>query len=435
MKSRGISWLAAPFLAVAIPTLALVARTEAQPPASTPSTPPPVLELPDPLEKPDGTELTSAWDWPEQRDHLFDLFETEVYGRAPEAPDGIKATVIEEGDAFGGLASRRQVRIELVDSGPQVDVLLYWPRHHQHPTSFFIGLNFLGNHSISDDPEVFLPSSWMRRHEEFSPDYRATEAGRGRRASRWPVRTLLEKGYGLVTAYYGDIDPDFDDGFQNGIHAHFAGGEGQEPGDDEWGSIAAWAWGLSRIMDYVETTRDFDATRNVLFGHSRLGKTALWAAAVDPRFLAVISNNSGCGGAALSKRRVGETVEAINTRFPHWFAKNFHRYNGREEELPVDQHQLLALIAPRWLYVASASEDAWADPEGEFQAVLAAAPVFELLGEPPFPATEMPAPDQPIIGGLSYHVRSGPHDVTLWDWERYIEFADLHIGSEEIGVP
>ncbi len=396
---------------------------------------PPSLELPDPLTKPDGTRLTSAWDWPEQRERLLKIFESEVYGRSPRPPDEIEATVIEEGVAFGGLAARRQVRLTLVPGGPAVDLLLYRPGHHQHPSSSFVALNFLGNHSISDDPDVLLPSSWLRRHEEFSPEHRATEAGRGSRTSRWPVRTLLESGYGLVTAYYGDIDPDFDDGFQNGLHPHFYS-EGQSlPADDEWGSIAAWAWGLSRIRDYLETTSDFDASRIVLFGHSRLGKAALWAAAIDTRFPAVISNNSGCGGAALSKRKMGETVAAINTRFPHWFAKNFHGYNDREADLPVDQHQLLALIAPRSLYVASASEDAWADPQGEFEAVAAAAPVFALLGEPAFQASEMPAADQPFIGSLSYHLRTGRHDVTLWDWERYIEFADLHIGSDAIDSP
>lgn len=388
----------------------------------------PAYTLPDPLIGSDGRPVRDAAAWYERRrGEILELFETHVYGKAPAAPERLDVELIEEADdALGGTARRRQVRIHFCrEQEVGMDLLIYLPRGAGGPVPLFLGLNFHGNHTVHPDPAIALPRSWVRADGEGVVEHRAGEGGRGSKRSRWPVERILARGYGLATIYYGDIDPDFHDGFRNGVHGVFDPPGPRPP--TAWGAIAAWAWGLSRALDYLETWEAVDARRVAVIGHSRLGKTALWAGATDPRFALVVSNNSGCGGAALSRRRFGETVARINTSFPHWFCENFKAYNGREDELPVDQHMLLALIAPRPLYVASATEDLWADPRGEFLAAKAAGEVYRLLGAEPLPAEQMPPPNRSVAGTVGYHIREGRHDITSFDWECYLDFADRHL--------
>ena len=400
------------------------------PPPLTSESDVPAYSLPAPLRMQNGQPLATPTDWTERRrPELLALFEEHVYGRTPTAEVQVRFDVRSvEPRALDGTATRKEIVIRMSGNGRELaaDLLLYLPNGSPGPRPAFLGLNFAGNHTIHADPGITLSSAWFPEWPGIV-DHRATESTRGTGTSRWPVERILSRGYALATACYHDFDPDIDDGFRNGLHPLFyrPGQERPEPG--EWGSIGAWAWGLSRALDYLHSDSAIDPQRVAVIGHSRLGKTALWAGVQDPRFALVISNNSGSGGAALSRRCFGETVEAINVRFPHWFCANFHQYNGREDALPVDQHELLALVAPRPLYVASAEEDLWSDPRGEFLSALGASVVYRMLGAEGLATGKMPAVEQPIYSRIGYHLRSGKHDITAYDWDRYMDFADIHL--------
>jgi (4-O-methyl)-D-glucuronate---lignin esterase len=390
----------------------------------------PAYVLPDPLKLASGQPVKDAATWRNQRRaELLRLFEDNVYGRSPSRPPGMRFERVEiDPKALGGRATRKQVRI-LLDgqtTGPSIELLIYLPNGRSRPSPIFLGLNFGGNHTVHADPAIRLSTRWIAT-SEGAVDHRATEAGRGRDAQSWPVETILSRGYALATAYYGDLEPDHPEGWKDGVRSRFGPGAKGSFGPGDWGAIGAWAFGLQRIVDYLETDHDVDAKRIALFGHSRLGKTALWAGAQDERFALVVSNESGEGGAALARRHFGETTAAITKSFPHWFAGRLKDYADREDQLPVDQHTLLALIAPRPLYVASAEEDLWADPRGEFLSAKAADPVYRLLGKEGLGVADMPKVEVPVGSTVGYHVRRGKHGVTAYDWEQYLAFAERHL--------
>ena len=391
----------------------------------------PDYTLPEPLVMADGTNVASSEMWRmRRRPQILELLRKHVYGRAPvDRPKGMTFKVFDlEHKALNGLATRKQVTVNFTgkEDGPSMDILIYLPGAAKKPVPTFVILNFSGNHTIHRDPAIKLSKRWMRSDRE------ATEQSRGRDYSSYPVEKILARGYGLATIYYGDIDPDYHDDFKNGVHPVFDKLLDGKRALDAWAAICAWAWGLSRAMDYFESDEEIDESRIAVLGHSRLGKTALWAGACDERYALVISNNSGRGGAALSRRRFDETVKQINTSFPHWFCDNFKKYNGEEDRLPVDQHMLIALMAPRPVYVASADEDLWADPRGEFLSCKNAEQVYDLLGLKDLEVEMMPTLNSPVQKGrICYHIRTGGHGLNEYDWQQYMDFAERHFKATE----
>lgn len=387
----------------------------------------PDYDLPELLLTEQGESITTTADWSaHRRSELLQLFREQVYGRFPEGEVATAFDLVEEdSSALDGRAIRKQVRLRFSRKGRshEIALLVYLPAAAEKPVPVFLGLNFYGNHTIHADPNIAISEAWVPNNNRFCiSGNRADEVSRGVRSYRWPVERLLARGYGLATIYCGDIDPDFDDDFENGVHRLFEADDAEKA---RWSTISAWAWGLSRAMDYLQQDAQVDTHQVAVIGHSRLGKAALWAGATDERFALVISNDSGCGGAALSRRRFGETLKDINGNFPHWFCKKFKQYNGREDQLPVDQHQLLALMAPRPLYVASAEQDQWADPKGEYLSLYQAAAVYQLYGQQAALLASPPQVNTPRhIDKLGYHIRTGSHDITRYDWERYMDFAD-----------
>lgn len=393
----------------------------------------PPYVLPDPLMMNDGTKVETADQWSARRAELYELFAREMFGQTPDLPVTVDFTIAEDNsDAFEGKVRRRQIDVTLSrnDRSLTVRLLVYTPANSSQPVPTFLGLNFNGNHTIESDPAIAITTAWVSNsNDSGAKDNRASETGRGSASRRWPIAEICEQGFGVATAYYGELDPDFDDGFTNGVHP-LLDESVESRNKASWGSIAGWAWGLSRLLDVLEKLDQIEGTQVMVVGHSRLGKTALWAGASDPRFAMVVSNNSGCGGAAISRRRFGETVARINTAFPHWFNDNYLAYNDKEDTATFDQHELIALIAPRPVLITSASEDLWADPKGEFLSGVGAESVYRLLGTNGIATTEPPTAGEAIHSRIGYRMRSGPHDMLLEDWQACMEQARRHVLPE-----
>jgi hypothetical protein len=358
------------------------------------------VDLPDALAASTG-RVRNPTGWGPRRTEILNLFREHVYGRSPEKPDRLQFETIERNDrAMDGTATLERVAVLSTrqDRSHRFELTVFLPHRRSGSAPVFLLLN---NRPATN-----------------------TDPSRREKSGFWPAEQVIARGYGIAALQVGELAPD-NDKFREGVIRLFEGSsEGARPAD-AWAGLAAWAWGASRALDYFETNTRVDSRRIAVVGHSRGGKSALWAGAEDERFALVISNESGEGGAALTRRNFGETLSRITETFPFWFAANYRSFAGRESSLPIDQHMLLSLIAPRALYVASADEDLWSDPRGEFLSLAASSPVFGLWGDRAISADAMPALEQPLVSGRrGYHIRRGPHNLTPYDWDRFMDFAD-----------
>lgn len=360
----------------------------------------PAYTLPDPLKNAAGKVVKKPKEWVNsRRAEVLELFRSNVFGRVPETLWQQSFAIVNTDEkSMNGQATLKQIEITISSEGKSliIHLSLFTPNSAVKPVPAFLLINNRGQANI--DPTRIQKS-------EF-----------------WPAEEVIARGYAIAAFNNSDVDPDNHDEFKDGIHELLD--RGQRSGDS-WGTIAAWAWGASRCMDYLVTDKSIDARKVAVVGHSRGGKTSLWAGAEDTRFAMVVSNESGCGGAALARRRYGETVAVINKAFPHWFCTNYTKFNGNEDEMPFDMHMLLTLTAPRALYVASASDDLWGDPKGSYLALFNAVPVFKLLGKTSgMPESMPPLNTQVTYGNLAYHVRDGGHNMLVKDWNMFMDFAD-----------
>jgi hypothetical protein len=378
--------------------------------------------LPDVLKMQNGKEVTDAKTWTEKRrSEIVKLFEEYQFGKMPPRPTSLSFNVFDTGTSvFNGKAIRKQVTVYFTKdtSDHKMDLLIYLPAKAQKPVPLLLMVSFSANSNMVDDPGVKQGYVWTKEGNKVP-----TSQSRG--FGKIDVESFISAGIGIATVYYGDIEPDFKTGFKYGIRGVYLKPGMKEPAPDEWGAISAWAWGLSRAMDYFETDKQIDAKRVALQGTSRLGKTVLWSGAHDERFKLVIASCSGEGGAAISRRDYGENIKHMTdtSRYYYQFAPNWHSYASDFNASPVDAHMLVALMAPRPLLLQTGDTDYWSDPKGEFPAAVAAEPVYELFGKKG-PTGPMPAAgDQTyLFNTLGYYMHSGGHGTVPSDWPLFIEY-------------
>ncbi|MGB6690549.1 MAG: acetylxylan esterase [Terracidiphilus sp.] len=387
--------------------------------------------LADPLVLNNGKRVRDAKTWfKKRRPEIVEMIETQQFGRAPGRAAEESFEVTDKGTvALDGRAIRRQVTIHLLKdpAAPEIHLLVYLPAAAKKPVPMLFSIGFWANQFAVDDPGITPETVWDPKTNT------RVEAKPIRFFGPTNIVPLLEAGIGYATFYYGDVDPDYAGGFSNGIRKWYLKPGQTERGPDDWGSIAAWAWGMSRVEDYFETDAAIDAKRVAIHGVSRLGKTVMWAGAHDQRFAAVIASCSGEGGAALSHRDFGETIAHLTapSRYPYQFALNYAQYAGFPDKAPFDAHMLIALIAPRPVLLQTGSTDLWSDPKGEFLAAVAAGPVYKLLGKDGLDADVWPAAKAPILHDISYYMHDGGHGMVPTDWDIYIEFLKMHLRPEE----
>lgn len=361
----------------------------------------PKYTLPDVLRKVDGRMVKSTRAWEkERRPEIVSLFKQHVYGQMPAGFDSIRFQLTRKvPGAMDGRACLKEVMVNIWNKGKQVSipVVLFIPNAAKKPAPVFLLIN---NRSKGNtDPDRAVKSTF------------------------WPAEMIIDKGYAIASFHVADAAPDKKDTYQHGVLDQLY--PEQLNRDDGMKAIGAWAWAASRVMDYFETDKDIDAHKVAIVGHSRGGKTSLWAGALDQRFAMVFSSCSGSTGASLARRQYGETISLINKQFGYWFADSYKQYSNRVNELPVDQHMLIALMAPRPVYTTNAVEDRWADPRGSYLSLLNARPVYSLYGRKTALTPEPPPVNFPIVNSfIGYHFREGIHDLNVYDWENFVRFAD-----------
>ncbi len=396
-------------------------------------------EFPDPLVMLDGTKVTTAADWNAGRKpELQALFQHYMYGYLPPKPGKwiVEEVLFTDPTFLDGKATLSESRLAFFnpDLKHRLHVLLVIPNKRSGPAPVFVGMNFCGNHALANHPKIHIPESWVYKSCAGSENERATEKGRGTQSDAWNLDLVIDRGYALANFYSGDIDPDTAD-FSDGIEPAFYKQGQTSPGPSDAGAISAWAWGYHRVIDFLveKHSSAIDVKRIAAVGHSRNGKTTLLAAAMDERIALAIPHQAGCGGTAPSRvaidRKDVETIRRINTVFPHWFCDNFVLFNETPDKLPFDQHCLLALCAPRPVLYSNAVEDQWANPDGQFEMLKAAAPVYALLGTSGLDAKERPASRVLLDSKLGYFIRPGKHSMDREDWGIFLDYADKHFGK------
>jgi dienelactone hydrolase len=402
--------------------------------------------MPDPLVLLDGRRVTTPAQWRrERRPELQRLFQHYMYGQLPPRPEAVRTKLLaEHRDFLDGQATLKLLTLEMgtETNAPRIDLMLVVPNQRSGPAPVFLAMNFCGNHALTADPRVPLARGWLYSSCKGCTNNAATVAARGAQAADWPLSGIIRRGYALAAFYSGDIDSDRKD-VSDGIYAWLARGDAARNEPAHRGSIAAWAWGFHRCVDYLVTDPAVDARRVAAVGHSRNGKTALLAAAFDERIALAIPHQAGCGGTAPSRvapalaapqasgRPIAETVAVINRGFPHWFNRAFKEFDAAPERLPFDQHALVALCAPRPVLFSNAQEDQWANPTGQFEVLQAADPVYRFLGVEGLAAKQMPPHRQLVDSRLGYYIREGRHSMMADDWAVFLNFADRHFGGSK----
>lgn len=424
---------------------AVAAATTFPAPDALPARP----DLPDPLVMLDARAVATQSQWfHERRPELKALFQHYMYGHFPPAPKSVKAELRrEDSQALNGKATLKEITLTFgPPAAPKINLLLVIPNARQGRVPVILGLNFCGNHTVLDDPRIALPTVWMPNYCPGCSNNAATDAGRGQDAPSWDIAQVIDRGYALATFYHGDIDSDRPDA-TDGLRAFTAKGGMRgwlkaprkdtrcpacparyENGDYDWGTLASWAWGLERAVDYLVKDKAIDKQRIAVFGHSRNGKTALLAGAFDERIGLILCHQAGCGGSAPSRGKVGESVKAINDHFPHWFNAAFKQFNDAPERLPFDQHELIALCAPRPVLLSNATEDQWANPQGQFDMVRAVDSLYRWLAGDGLAVTKMPETGHLVASRLGYFIRPGKHSTRPEDWKAFCDFADAQWG-------